>query len=374
MAGIIRRSYRFIRDIVLYLISLLIGGLYVLTCLAPFISPQSFILPALLTLFFGYILLGQIILFVYWLIRKRWQIILSYLLVFLLSSPILLDFCPIHFTSKEKNKNNKTIKVLSYNTFVFGYQAHSKDKPNPILKYIQESNADLVCLQEASYTVRVGSCINREKLHNYLKGSYPYINEQVAQNDGSMIILLSKYPIKKGERLPIKSRANGAVAWQVDIQGKEVLVVGVHLESFRLSKKHAEQYMAYVKKGNTLGLKYAVRGKIKPTLIAHAVQAKQIHKFIQESEQKNIIVCGDFNDTAISYAHNEIAKDLNDAYSNRGLGLGLSIRTSIFAGRIDHILYSDSFEALNCKVDRSIKASDHAPIITSLVWSDNKQQ
>ncbi len=374
MKEFIIKTYRFVRNTLLYLISFLIGGFYILSCLAPFISPQVAILPALLTLFFSYILLGQVVLFIYWLVKKRWKIVITYLFIFLLSSPVVLDFSPINLTSQStNNKGDKAIKVLSYNTFVFGYQAHSKEKPNPILKYIRDSKADLVCLQEASYTVRVGSCINKQMLHDYLKEEYPYINEQVAQNDGSMIILLSKYPIKKGQRLPIKSRANGAVAWTVDIQGKEVLVLGLHLESFRLSKKHAEQYIKYAKDGNTLGLKYAIKAKIKPTLIAHSKQAKQIHQFIENSRNKNIIVCGDFNDTPISYAHKQIAEKLNDAYSNCGLGFGFSIRTSIFVGRIDHILYSDSFKAQSCQIDRSITASDHSPIITVLEWNNKDE-
>ncbi len=373
MTGSIAKAYRTIRNILLTLISILVGGSYVLACLAPFISPEKAILPALLTLFFSYILIGQVILFLYWLIRQRWAIVSIYLAIFLLSAPIVLDFFPINFPKQTNNRvKEQTIKVLSYNTFVFGYRPHSKEQANPILQYIRDSKADLVCLQEASYTVRVGSSISKQTLHDYLKKEYPYINEQVAQNDGSMLILLSKHPIKKGKRLPIKSRANGAVAWTVDIEGKEVLVIGLHLESFRLSKKHAEQYIKYVKEGNTLGLRYAIKAKIKPTLIAHAKQAKQIHNFIEASQNKNIIVCGDFNDTAISYTHQQIANGLNNAFSNQGLGFGFSIRTSIFVGRIDHILYSNSFKALDCSIDRSITASDHAPIITTLAWNKKK--
>ncbi len=365
----LRKFFRCLGDSLLYLLSFLLGSLYLISCLAPFIAPQKAILPALLTLFFNYILVGQVVFFLFWLIRKRWKIVLIYLGAFLLTAPVVLDFFPINFASQStEKKDERDIKVLSYNTFVFGYKPHSEEKPNPILKYIRESKADIVCLQEASYTVRVGSCINRQMLHNYLKEEYPYINEQVAQNDGSMIILLSKHPIKKGERLPIKSRSNGAIAWTVDIQGKEVLVLGLHLESFKLSHKHAEQYINFAKEGNTQGLKYAVNVKIKPTLIAHAKQAKQIRQFIKASKNENVIVCGDFNDTAISYAHHQIVEGLNNAFSDCGLGFGFSIRTSIFVGRIDHILYSDSFKARSCQIDRSITASDHAPIMTTLEW------
>ncbi len=368
MTSILIKIYRFVRDTLLYLLSFVLGGLYLIACSAPYISPKTIIYPALLTLFFSYILLGQVILFLYWFIRKRWGIVFTYLLIFAITSPVLLSFYPINFGGFGENKSEKQIKVLSYNTKVFGYEGHSKDKPNPILKYIKDSGADLVCLQEASYTIRVGSCINGRTLHQYLKGTYPYIKEQVAQNDGAMFILLSKYPIKSCKRLPIKSSTNGAAAYVIEIEDKEVLVLNLHLESFKLNSKQMKLYTKLLKEGNLKAAKYIIKGKFKPTFIKHSNQAKLIEQFIKDSKIKNIIVCGDFNDTAISYAHHIIGNKLNDAFVNKGWGLGASIRTSIFVGRIDHILYNDSFKAVNCKVDTDIKASDHSPILTTLEW------
>ncbi len=371
MTSILVKIYRFVRDTFFYLLTFIVGGLYLFACTAPYISPKTIIYPALLTLFFGYILLGQIILFLYWLIRKRWGIVFTYLLIFLITSPVLLSFFPINFGSSSDKDKAEQIKVLSYNTKVFGYDSHSPEKPNPILKYIKESGADLVCLQEASYTVRVGSCISPDRLHKYLKGTYPYIKEQVAQNDGAMFILLSKYPIKSCKRLPIKSRANGAAAYVVDIQGKEVLLINLHLESFKLNQKQTHLYLKLLKEGNMKAVKYIIKGKFQPTFIRHSNQAKIIKQFVEDSGIENVIICGDFNDTPISYAHHLIADKMNDAFVSKGFGLGASIRTSIFVGRIDHILYNNSFKAINCEVDNDIKASDHSPILTTLEWQED---
>ncbi len=369
-----RKFYSYIHNTIAYLLSILVGLCYVLASLSPYINPEKLIYPALLSLFFCYILLGQLLLFAYWLIRRKKLIILFYICLFILSSPTLLSYFPISLTSQDieevNEQGHKTLKILSYNTQVFGFEGHSKDKPNNILKYIKESGADLVCLQEASYTIRVGSCINRDKLHNYLKDTYPYIREQVAQNDGSMFILLSKYPIKSCKRLAIKSRANGAAAYTVNIDGKEVMILDLHLESFKISRRE-DQYIQYVKNKNLKALKYIIKGRIAPVLIAHTKQAKIIENFIKRSKIKHVIVCGDFNDTPLSYAHHILSDGLEDAYINKGLGLGFSIRTSIFVGRIDHILYSNSFRALSSQVDNSINSSDHSPIMTTLSWAED---
>ncbi len=370
---------RFVWKIILYTLSILLGLLYILSVSSPYVPPTKFILPALSGLLFEFILLGQVLLFIYWLIKKRWGIVCCYLLLFALSYPVLSDYIALNIFSSnstqakhQTNKTKKTIKLLSYNTYVFGYKGHSKKNPNPVLKYIKESNADLVCLQEASYTVRVGSYIRRHTLHNYLKKEYPYINEQVAQNDGSMIMLLSKYPIKKVKRLPIRSRANGAVAFCIDINGKKVLLIGVHLESFRLNRKRLDLDMNSAKRGDINGLKQTICRKIAPTIKAHNIQANLIHRVIEKCSIPNVIVCGDFNDTPLSYTYHKIRENLTDAYLNCAFGFGFSIRTSIFAGRIDHIFYNKSFNAINCQIDTRMTASDHAPIIAELEWKEEE--
>ena len=83
---------------------------------------------------------------------------------------------------------------------------------------------------------------------------------------------------------------------------------------------------------------------------------------ITASPHPYIIVCGDFNDTPISYTHRTIAQDLDDAFTQSGRGLGISYNQNRFYFRIDNILTSKNLRAYNCTVDRSIKESDHYPI------------
>ncbi len=55
-----------------------------------------------------------------------------------------------------------------------------------------------------------------------------------------------------------------------------------------------------------------------------APQADTIAHEIAASPHPYIIVCGDFNDTPISYTHRTIAQDLDDAFTQSGRGLGIS--------------------------------------------------
>ena len=59
-----------------------------------------------------------------------------------------------------------------------------------------------------------------------------------------------------------------------------------------------------------------------------------------------LIVCGDFNDTPLSYAYKSIKRDLIDAFSFSGKGIGNSF-TKIPALRIDYILHDQRFRSTN---------------------------
>jgi len=75
-----------------------------------------------------------------------------------------------------------------------------------------------------------------------------------------------------------------------------------------------------------------------------------------------VIVCGDFNDSPLSYAHRVIGKELDDAFVQSGNGFGISYNQNHFYFRIDHILLSKNLESYQCTVDKTIKSSDHYPI------------
>lgn len=61
------------------------------------------------------------------------------------------------------------IKVLSYNTWNFGAQTEDAEGTNICIAYLQEQDADIVCLQEACPTAR-----NIEQIDSMLKPMYAF--------------------------------------------------------------------------------------------------------------------------------------------------------------------------------------------------------
>ena len=358
-----------IARILLLVGTLLVSGAYLLGAYSGYIPPVRWIIPAFLGLFFPALLVAQIGVTIFWLLAWDKRRLLLVAAVWLISLPQLLVYFPISRAEKSLGTEEESLRILSYNVCAFGFKPHTKTSPNATLQYIKSSGADIVCIQEAMLNQNPWAGVVSKTLRSYLDEDYPYINVIRVNRGGSTLALLSKYPIKEAKEIPLPSWVNGAVAYKVDIRGKETLVINVHLESFRLHRVDGEDYLRLAKEGDAIRLKDALRAKLSPTFRSHNIQANIIHDLIQRYGSGRVIVCGDFNDTPLSYARYKIGEGLEDAFVSKGNGLGITFHTRPFFVRIDHILFGPAFRALRCEVDKTASESDHYPIEAVLTTS-----
>jgi endonuclease/exonuclease/phosphatase family metal-dependent hydrolase len=82
-----------------------------------------------------------------------------------------------------------------------------------------------------------------------------------------------------------------------------------------------------------------------------------------ESSLYPIVVCGDFNDTPVSYAYRKLSKGKKDAFTNSGNGIGTTYAKMPL--RIDYILHDKKFSSFNYKQHKR-ELSDHYAISTEL--------
>ena len=358
-----------IARILLLVGTLLVSGAYLLGAYSGYIPPVRWIIPAFLGLFFPALLVAQIGVTIFWLLAWDKRRLLLVAAVWLISLPQLLVYFPISRAEKSLGTEEESLRILSYNVCAFGFKPHTKTSPNATLQYIKSSGADIVCIQEAMLNQNPWAGVVSKTLRSYLDEDYPYINVIRVNRGGSTLALLSKYPIKEAKEIPLPSWVNGAVAYKVDIRGKETLVINVHLESFRLRRVDGEDYLRLAKDGDAIRLKDALRAKLSPTFRSHNIQDNIIHDLIQSYGSGRVIVCGDFNDTPLSYARYKIGEGLEDAFVSKGNGLGITFHTRPFFVRIDHILFGPAFRALRCEVDKTASESDHYPIEAVLTTS-----
>jgi endonuclease/exonuclease/phosphatase family metal-dependent hydrolase len=102
--------------------------------------------------------------------------------------------------------------------------------------------------------------------------------------------------------------------------------------------------------------------KLSEATVIRSKQADVLLETIRGLKGKKLVLCGDFNDSPISYTHHTLCDDLQDAFVESGNGLGISYNRNRMYFRIDHILASKDLGVYGCRVDDSIEASDHYPI------------
>ena len=309
-------------------------SLFLLGAYSGYIPPIKWIIPAFLGLFFPILLILQLIITLVWMLVREWRWLLSVLAVWLIALPQLLIYFPINRADKLlAAEESTTIRVLSYNVCAFGFKPHSATQPNAVLQYIKSSGADLVCLQEAMLNQNPFAGVVTKTLQSYLNKDYPFIRVIRVNRGGSTLAILSKHPIMRIEEIPLSSWVNGAIAAKVLIGGKETLLINAHLESFHLKRVDGEQYLHLAKQGEAVRLQDALRAKLSPTIKAHNVQANVLSEYIRaNSSEGRVIVCGDFNDTPLSYVHRKVSEGMEDAFVERGNGFGFTFHTHLWQG------------------------------------------
>ncbi|NDV77921.1 endonuclease/exonuclease/phosphatase family protein [Dysgonomonas sp. 511] len=342
--------------------------LLLLSLLSWTIVPSKIIIFSYLGLIFPITLCVNIAYLLLWLITWRWRYALIQFVVLLLcGEPISASFA---IKIGEKDIPEKHYKILSYNVRGFNWLMGSKARQNPIFDYLKSSDADIICLQEFVVTPEYRrDGIISEKEFNEIMKDYPYhsIIRFDKTNWGKYmygIAVYSKFPITQSVKLPIKSLYNGSVIHTLDMDGKKVSLVVNHLESNRLTSEDKKLYKDFLKardKESFDEMANSLQEKLSVAYTTRESQVNIIRRFMDEQESDATIVCGDFNDTPLSYTYHTLKGDLVDAYTNTGLGWGVTYHENYFLVRIDYILHSFNMDSYKFTIDK-VKYSDHYPV------------
>lgn len=327
-----------------------------LTGFSSYINPVNHAILAQAGLAFPILLFLNFGFFVFWLLcglRYVWIPIAGFLSCCV---PIRTYF-PINIPHKAPDD---AIKFMSYNVLGFNPLEGVQPDSNPMMDYIAESGADIVCLQEA------GLWGDQEHYADSVLAPIYAYRDTTRILDADCLTLFSKYPIVEKERIPYESKTNLSVAYKIKMGRDTVLVINNHFESNGLTHDEKENFKEMVK-GEMDGRQMKTESKLLISKLAEtsrrrAPEAEAVARYVAKHQGESIILCGDFNDTPISYTRQVIADKLNDCYVATAFGPGISYHQSGFYVRIDNIMCSDDWKPYACKVDSKIKSSDHYPI------------
>lgn len=347
----------------LLVVNLLITGLLAFSAYSPYVQPVEHPVRSCFGLAFPIFLMLNGLFLLFWLVIRQYKAALLPVLGFVACYNPLLTYMPVNL--RTSHVPEKSIKLLSYNIMGFNNDVKTKEG-NPILNYLARSGADILCLQEYR-TEKSDKKLTQHDVEQALK-DYPHHSIQlVGDGKGNLnqVACYSKFPILSARRVEYASQSNGSVAYELLINGDTLLLVNNHLESNKLTKADKDVYTDMLespeKEKVESGLRLLV-GKLAEASALRAPQADSVASLIDRSPHKDVVVCGDFNDSPLSYAHHTIGRHLDDAFRQSGCGLGISYNQNRFYFRIDHIFVSKTLQTYNCIVDRSIKDSDHYPV------------
>lgn len=355
-----KKILKFVFRLIL-VINLLVAILLVCCAYSPMLPAARVPLLSLAGLAFPFVLAANVLFLVFWLFAY-WRYALVSLITFLICFVQIRAFFPMNANGQFPPKNS--LKVLSYNILSSNITASNTNKENATIAYLEAADADIICLQELQFSTLKK---RKELLKKYPYKSYNLSNEsQVAAHH---LGCLSKYPIISSKKLELQSTSNGCTKYSILHEGDTIVVYNCHLQSNGLQNEDKSTYKQLLTNPleniDDKDTKDLIK-KLRDSAAKRAAQADVILADIEKETSPYIIVCGDFNDSPISYTCHRLKGQLDDAYIGSGNGPGISYNRHGMYYRIDHILHSSTFKAYDCTVDRSIKMSDHYPIFCFL--------
>ena len=132
-------------------------------------------------------------------------------------------------------------------------------------------------------------------------------------------MILTKFPIRGGGKITFKNSTNLAIWADLRIGRGTVRLYNCHLESYSIS------FTSIIKRlfnRDTFSDEFiSLHGHLKESNIKRAEQVDRVMNSISECSIKTI-VCGDFNDTPMSYTYHQLQKRHKDCFVEAGNGFG----------------------------------------------------
>lgn len=329
---------------------------------ARYTDPNVFVLPSLLGLAYPYLLIANIVLLFYW--TARWKkTALLHIAVLALGIPFFVSYYGTNKHTPDGEKADWTI--LSYNVRYFDRYGWSKNKKTKekLLDYLNAYTGDIVCLQEfppQSYSIDPRNLIRQ--LSRY---PYHYVRRNMA--------VFSRFPIAaKGEVAFDPKYTGSSIYADIVKKGDTVRIFNIHLESYKLGNKE-RKFVKDITQGNGSGFSEGVKNLLSRITEANKNRAGQARRIKEEVEKSPlpVIVCGDFNDTPLSYTYKTLKKGLSDSFLEKGRGLGNTYIGEFPSFRIDYMLHSPCLQAVSY-TRGNVNLSDHYPISCSFCLTNGK--
>jgi endonuclease/exonuclease/phosphatase family metal-dependent hydrolase len=339
--------------------------------LAPYIDPRRAWAVAFFGLAYPILLLANLVLLVYWLLRKKWYALAS-LMFMAFGWNVFLNNVGFHSSGSDEiaHKEGNVIRVMTYNVHNFKRYGSKNDisTKHDILQIINEQQPDIIGFQEF-YTRKAGQYDMRDSIKKILGSDYFYFQPVIFNNGEAIgVAIFSKFPIVNKGLIQFSDKLSENSCIYIDVKKQEKIfrVYSVHLQSIRFDPEDYKYLNSVSKQGKPdMSLTRRLGGKLKNAFIKRSSQVDMIKASATQC-QYPFIISGDFNDTPASYTVNQMAKGMKNAFREKGAGFGRTYNGDFPNYQIDYIMASPIFDVANYYIIQK-KLSDHYPVRSDLV-------
>lgn len=323
----------------------------------PYLNPEHFTISAFSSLVFPYVFVGLIVSGLYGLLRRNYGFLPTILALLLSTIGILKSFAFNPFNTQ--GDGDHSLSLMSYNVQGFGrYQSDAV--VDQYLELFKSEQPDLLCLQEF-YAREEATENNLSQVKAAGTFASKYCNTAGYEGKGNFfgLVIFSKYPIINQGYIYFEGKqANGCIYVDVVRKNDTIRVYNGHLQSTHLFKnsrldQSEEDNPIFTNFGNKIK-------RLNKGFIKRAGQSRKIAKAIKKSPYP-VILCGDMNDTPLSYTYEILTQELEDAFLSSGNGIGSTYAERLRFLRIDYIFHDENLSSSNFQALDS-SWSDHYPI------------
>ncbi|TWO32552.1 endonuclease/exonuclease/phosphatase family protein [Seonamhaeicola sediminis] len=328
---------------IIYFINIVLALALLFSFTLPYLPPKTFAVLSVLNLGVSLLIILNILLALYWLIRLKRQFVLSFLVLFV----GYISYGSLYkFSSSKPVESEDNFKVMNYNVRLFNLYEWIKEDAiqTKIVDFIKTEAPDILSVQEYHPHKQINLSFFKYKFEK-LSGKKTKYGQAI----------FSQFPIVNSGSIEFPNTGNNAIFTDVVKGDDTVRVYNIHLESLRINAD-----VESLKNEDSERLLKRISSTFK-------MQQFQTELFLIHKEQcrYKMIICGDFNNTAFSYVYRKIKGNLKDTFKEAGNGFGRTYNFKFFPVRIDFIFADERFK-INGFKSYAEAFSDHFPIMTTL--------
>ncbi len=352
--------------------NIIVAILFLLSCLVSYLDPAKWWFISVLSLAFPILFVIIVLFFIFWVIVK-WRITILSLIVLVVGWRNIKTTIAFNRDMAFDNKKKAgQLRVVTWNVARFIELKRNNNKGSHqrlrMMELLKEQDADIVCLQEFFSSTNpeyYNNIIYIQKILNY--PYYYFTYESDGENHYYSSIIFSRIPMLDTGRSYYPKPGIREVLIHADfkLNSDTFRVYTTHLQSVQFQKTDYDKIeKIQTVQDSLLQNSRTIFSKLKWASIYRSGQAKMARQTLDNSPYP-VLFTGDLNDVPDSYTYFTVRGDRQDAFLEKGSGVGRTFSGISPTLRIDYIFADKRFSVTQFKrIVRDL--SDHYMLVADI--------